>query len=167
MKKIIFLLVLTVFLSGCATYKFHRGKAPYDKGYVVSRDDKIIPEYTIGANNSLPNLELARERFKKRRETVEYYYSKMGYIDTALKSTFWDPPVIFFKFIGGIFRLPSIAISDYKYEHNPEYREKIIKMQEEREAKEEARIQNLKKELNAYIQGELATKENAQGESLN
>lgn len=165
MKKMIFLLVVTVFLSGCATYKFQRGKAPYDKGYVVSRDNKIIPEYTIGENNSVPNLGLARERFKKRKETVEYYYSKMGYIDTLLKSTFWDPVVLFFKFIGGIFRLPSIAISDYKYEHNPEYREKIIRIQEEREAKEEARIQSLKKELNSYIQGELA-KENTQGGAL-
>ena len=68
MRKMILLVLLVVFLSGgCATYKFQRGKTPYDKGYVVSRDDKIIPEYTIGENNSVPNLELARERFKKRK----------------------------------------------------------------------------------------------------
>ena len=162
MKNLILLVVLTIFLSGCATYKFQRDKAPYDKGYVASRDNYIIPEYTIGKDNSVPNLGLAKERFRKRKDTVEYYYEKMGYIENKLKTTFWDPPVLFLKFIGGIFRLPSIAISDYKYEHNPKYREKIIKMQEEQDALEEARIQNLKRELNSYIQRELA-KEDTQG----
>jgi len=162
MRKMILLVLLVVFLSGCATYKFQRGKEPYNKGYVVSRDDYIIPEYTTGKDNSVPNLEIAKERFKKRRQTVEHYYKKMGYIENKLKSTFWDPPVLFLKFIGGIFRLPSIAISDYKYEHNPQYREKIIKMQQEQDALEEARIQNLKKELNSYIQKDLA-KEDTQG----
>ncbi len=156
MKKIILLVLLVVFLSGCATYKFQRGKEPYNKGYVVSRDDYIIPEYTIGKDNSVPSIELAKERFKKRRQTVEYYYEKMGYIENKLKTTFWDPPVLFLKFIGGVFRLPSIAISDYKYEHNPQYREKIIKIQQEQDALEEARIQKLKDTLNSYIQKELA-----------
>ena len=162
MKKTILLVLLVVFLSGCATYKFQRGKEPYNKGYVVSRDDYIIPEYTIGKDNSVPSIELAKERFKKRRQTVEHYYEKMGYIENKLKTTFWEPTVLFLKFIGGVFRLPSIAISDYKYEHNPQYREKIIKMQQEQDALEEARIQNLKKELNSYIQKELA-KEDTQG----
>jgi len=162
MKKTILLVLLVVFLSGCATYKFQRGKEPYNKGYVVSRDDYIIPEYTIGKDNSVSNLEIAKERFKKRRQTVEYYYEKMGYIENKFKTTFWEPAVLFLKFIGGVFRLPSIAISDYKYEHNPQYREKIIKMQQEQDALEEARIQNLKKELNSYIQKELA-KEDTQG----
>jgi len=156
MRKMILLVLLVVFLSGCATYKFQRGKESYNKGYMVSRDDYIIPEYTTGKDNSVPNLEIAKKRFKKRRQTVEHYYKKMGYIENKLKSTFWDPPVLFLKFIGGIFRLPSIAISDYKYEHNPRYREKIIKMQQEQDALEEARIQNLKKELNSYIQKDLA-----------
>lgn len=159
MRKMILLVLLVVFLSGCATYKFQRGKEPYNKGYVVSRDDYIIPEYTIGKDNSVPNLEIAKERFKKRKATVEHYYKKMGYIENNFKRAFWDPPVLFLKFIGGIFRLPSIAISDYKYEHNPQYREKIIKMQQEQDALEEARIQNLKEELNSYIQKDLA-KEN-------
>lgn len=160
MKKTIFLVLLAVSLSGCATYKFHHGKEPYDKGYVASRDDKTILEYTIGKDNSVPRLALARERFKKRKNTVEHYYKKMGYIEDKLKMTFWDPPTLFLKFIGGVFRLPSIAISDYKYEHNPQYREKIIKIQQEKDAREEARIQKLKQELNIYIQEELATEKN-------
>jgi flagellar basal body-associated protein FliL len=156
MKKIILLVVLVVFLSGCATYKFQRGKSPYNKGYVVSRDGREIPEYTIGRDNSVPKLALARERFKKRRDTVEAYYKKMGYIESKLKETFWDPPVLMIKLAGGIFRLPSIAIADYKYEHDPEYRNKVIRMQEEQDAKEEARIKRLKDELNSYILNELS-----------
>ncbi len=156
MKKIIFLVVLALFLSGCATYKFQRGQTPYDKGYVASRDGRTILEYTIGKDNSVPRLALARERFKKRKNTVENYYKKMGYIENNLKIAFWDPAVLFVKFIGGIFRLPSIAIADYKYEHDPQYRQKIIKMQEEQDAREEARIQRLKEELNAYIENELS-----------
>lgn len=161
-KKTILLVLSVVFLSGCATYKFQRGKEPYNKGYVASRDNRTILEYTIGKDNTVPNLELARERFKKRKDTVEHYYVKMGYIESNLKTTFWDPPVLFLKFVGGIFRLPSIAISDYKYEHNQKYREKIIKMQQKQDALEEARIQKLKQELNSYIQKELS-QEHAQG----
>jgi len=162
MRKILILFALAIFLSGCATYKFQRGKTPYDKGYVASRDDRTILEYTVGKDNSVPSLELARERFKKRKNMVEHYYSKMGYIEGRLKSDFWDPAVLLLKFIGGIFRLPFIAASDYKYEHNPQYREKIIKMQQERDAKEEARIKKLKEELDSYIQNEL-TQEQTQG----
>lgn len=162
MRKMVSLVVLALLLSGCATYKFQRGQAPYDKGYVVSRDNYTILEYTIGKDNSVPDLQLARERFKKRKGIVEHYYKRMGYIEDKLKVTFLDPPVLFLKFIGGIFRLPSIAISDYKYEHNPQYREKFIKMQQDREAKEEARIQELKQELNSCIEKQLA-KEKAQG----
>ncbi len=162
MKKIIFLIALALFLSGCASYKFQRGKTPYDKGYVVSRYSRTIVEYTIGRDDTVPNLKLARERFKKRKNTVEDYYKRMGYIENNLKMTFLDPTLLFLKFIGGVFRLPSIAIADYKYEHNTQYREKVIKMQQEQDAKEEARIKKLKDELNAYIQKELS-QEPAQG----
>jgi len=155
MKKILLLVALTVFLSGCATYKLQLGKKPYDKGYIVSRDDFIILEYTIGKDNNVPDLELARERFKKRRHTVEHYYKKMGYIENRFKMAFWDPCILSLKAVGGIFRLPFVAVSDYKYEHNPKYREKIKKKEQEQDAKEEARIQELKDELNIYIQKQL------------
>lgn len=155
MKKILVLVALTVFLSGCATYKFQLGKKPYDKGYVVSRDDFTIPEYTIGKDNNVPDLELARQRFKKRKGIVEHYYKKMGYIENRFKMAFLDPCILGLKAIGGLFRLPFVAVSDYKYEHNPKYREKIKKREQEQDAKEEARIQELKGALNVYIQKEL------------
>ncbi|MFH0912666.1 MAG: hypothetical protein V1884_00050 [Candidatus Omnitrophota bacterium] len=152
MKRGLILVALTVFLSGCATYKFQQGAKPYDKGYVVSRDGYAIAEYTIGKNNSVPDLQLAKRRFKRRKNTVEHYYKKMGCIENRFKMTFVDPCIMFLKAIGGVFRLPLIAISDYKYEHNPEYREKIIKREEEQDAKEEVRIQRLKDTLNIYIE---------------
>lgn len=149
--------MLALVLSGCATYKFNRGQKPPDKGYVVSRDDYTILEYTLGKDNTVPDdFKLAKGRFKKRRNMVEHYYKKMGYIENHFKMVFWDPPIIFVKFITGVFRLPSYAISDYKYEHNAKYREKIKKIEEEKETQEEARIKKLKDALNTYIQKNLA-----------
>src|SRR4030042_4048825 len=151
MKKMAVLLALAIFLSGCATYKFQTGKKPYDKGYVASRDDYLILEYTLGKDNSVPDRVLAKERFKQRKGIVEHYYKKMGYIENRFKMAFWDPCILFLKAIGGVIRLPFIAISDYKYAHNPRYREKIIRREQEQDAREEARIQKLKEALNIYL----------------
>lgn len=155
MKKAVILILSAFFFSGCASYQFHRGQEPYNKGYVVSRDGYAIPEYTVGRDNSVPGLELARERFRERKGTVEHYYKKMGYITNNFKEVTVNYAVLFFKFIGGIFRLPFIAVSDYKYEHDPAYKEKVLRMQEEADAKEEARIQKLRERLNLYIDKEL------------
>jgi len=155
MEKTLVLVTLAVFLSGCATYKFQQGIKPYDKGYIVSRDGYTIPEYTIGKNNSVPDLQLAKERFKKRKNIVEHYYKKMGYIENRFKMTFVDPCVMLVKAMGGVFRLPFIVVSDYKYGHNPKYKEKMIKKEQEQDTKEEACIQKLKDKLNIYIQKEL------------
>lgn len=146
---------------GCATYKFQHGKAPYEKEYVVSRDDYAILEYTNGKDNTVPALKLAKERFNRRRKIVEHYYKKMGYIENHFKMALWDPVVIFIKVVGGVFRLPFIALSDYRYEHNSKYRERIKRLEDEKDAKEEARIKKLKDELDIHIQQDLA-KENPQ-----
>jgi hypothetical protein len=159
MKKTVFLFLLVLFLSGCATYKFQVGKEPYDQGYVVSRDDYAIPEYSIGQDNSAPNLELARERFHRRRRIVERYYNKMGYIESRFKMVFWDSPVMFLKLVGGVSRLPFIAISDFRYAHNSKYRERVRKIEDEKDAREEARIKNLKEALYAYIQHDIASEQ--------
>ncbi len=163
-RRIGLLLVLLSLLSGCATYKFQKGLAPYDKGYVVSYDDKLIPEYTLGQDNSVPELALAKERFNRRRATVEYYYKKMGQIEAHLKESFWDPPAMFVDFIGGLLRWPFIAVADYKYNRNPKYKEKIDKLDEQKEELEKSRIGGLKEKLKVYIDGDLA-KELAQKEA--
>lgn len=156
LRKIIILSSGILFLTGCATYKFHHGKAPYDKGYMVSRDDYTIPEYTIGKDNQVPPLKLAKERFNRRRKIVEDYYKRMGYIENHFKMAVYDPSVSFLKLIGGIFRLPFIAISDYRYEHNPKYKEKIKKMEAEQDNREANRIKSLTEKLNEYMVKDLA-----------
>ncbi|MFA5096840.1 MAG: hypothetical protein WC478_05825, partial [Candidatus Omnitrophota bacterium] len=84
MKKSICLIpLILLLLSGCATYSLKKGAAPpYNKGYIVTRYDRLIPEYTIGKDNMVPEDEqLARARFRRRRVEVESYYKKMGYIE--------------------------------------------------------------------------------------
>ena len=156
MKKITLLLLPLLFLSGCATYKFHHGKEPYSKGYVVSRDDYTILEYTLSKDNTVPKLPLAKVRFKRRRNIVEDYYKRMGYIENRFKMAFMDPAVYFLKLVGGVFRLPFIAVSDYRQAHNPAYKERLRRIEDEKDAREEARINKIKEKLNTYIQKDLS-----------
>ncbi|MDD4899827.1 MAG: PKD domain-containing protein, partial [Candidatus Omnitrophica bacterium] len=154
--KIFLLLVFCVMnLTGCATYKFHHGQAPYEKGYVVSRDDYDILEYTLGQNNSVPDRKLAKTRFLRRRDIVEDYYKKMNLIENHFKMAVWDPASMFLKLIGGLFRLPFIAIADYRYEHDPIYKEKVNKMEKLKDEQEEARVKALKERLSEYVQKDL------------
>jgi len=152
MRKLLVIILGTLFLCGCANYKFSHGKAPYDKGYLASRDGYTIPEYTIDKDNSAPELKVAQERFKERRRVVEDYYKRMGLIENRCKMAVWNPCIMFFKMTGGIFRLPFIAISDYRYNHNPKYRERITALDAKEDAREEAKIKKLKDALWAYIQ---------------
>ena len=152
MKKLLTLALTAVVLSGCATYKFHHGQAPHDKGYVVSRDNYTILEYTSGENNTVPDRKLAKARFLRRRNIVEDYYKRMGYIQNHFTMAFWDPAVMFVKLVGGVFRLPFIAISDYRYEHSAAYQEKAKKAEQDKETQEAARIDKLKKQLAQYLE---------------
>lgn len=157
-KLILGALLFTFFffsLAGCATYKFRHGKEPYNKGYVVSRDDYTIVEYTVGRNNTVPDLNTARQRFNRRRDIVEHYYKKMGFIENHFKMAVMDPAVLAVKLFGGIFRTPFVGISDYRFEHNPAYREKVIKLEDEKDRKEDQRIKELKDRLNIYVQKDL------------
>jgi len=159
MRRYWLLFIIILLISGCATYQFQRGKPPYNKGYVVSRDDRTILEYTIGKDNTVPALELAQERFKRRKGIVEAYYRKMGSIENRFKEETWDRIVMGLKLFGSVFTMPGRIISAHKYKNNPEYREKIEKLEAERDAQEEARIKKLKEELYAYIQQDLSKEE--------
>ena len=162
MKKISVLLFLVCFLSGCATYKFQK---PDDsaQGYLAYYDGKPIAEYTVGKDKSLPDLTLAKERFKRRRATVERYYKQTGQIQSRFRGYFWEPPAMLVGFIGGVLRWPFIAVADYKYNHNPGYKARVDKQDEEREALAAARESSLKKELNAYIAKDLVEESGGQG----
>ena len=102
LKKILALLFFTFILSGCATYKFQKSTSAARQGYLASYDDKPIIEYTVGKEKSLPDLTLAKERFRRRRPTVEHYYKKMGQIESRFKEDFWDMPAMFLDFVGGV-----------------------------------------------------------------
>lgn len=156
MRAIAVTLILVIGLSGCATYKFKKGQSPYDQGYVVARDNYTILEYTRGKDFVTPDLPLAKERFKRRKSTVEDYYKKMGYIENRFKETFMDPISYLAGFVVGLFRFPFIAVSIYKYEHNPQYRAKVDKIKDQKYALETEHVALLKSQLNAYIDKDLA-----------
>jgi len=157
MKKILILILLSFVLTGCATYKFRSGEKPYEGGYVASRDGYTIAEYTLGENDAPPgDLAVAKERFRRRRKHVEHYYKKMGYVENRFKMAVWNPIVYTLKTFRGILRLPFVAISDYRYEHNPAYREKVDRKEDERELREEVNIQKLKEKLYRYVQQDIA-----------
>jgi len=149
------IIISALFLSGCATYSVQKGESPYNKGYVVARYGRVLPEYTLGKDNSVPDEQVAKERFQRRKKTVEAYYKKMGYIENRFKQTFVDPPVFMLQAIVGIFRMPAVAIRDYKYNRDPKYKEKIDQQEDAEYKAEKARIKALKDQLNVYIQEDL------------
>jgi len=130
---------------------------------LVCYDGYPISEYTAGKEKSLPDLTLAKERFKRRRSTVEYYYKQMDQIETRLKAFLWEPPVMAAAFLGGVLRWPFIAVADYKYHHNPKYKARADRLDEEKEALEAARVSSLRKQLDTYITEDLAKESLPQG----
>jgi len=152
LKRLYLIPFLVLFLCGCATYSIQEEK----DGFAVARYKKVIPEYTQGADNSFPQKGIAQERFNRRRKTVEDYYKKMGFIDNRFKQVFMDPPLVFVQFIAGVFRMPFIMVSDYRYNRNPRYKERMDKIDDEKYESEKARIKGLKDRLNLYIQEDLA-----------
>ena len=159
MRKIGLLFVLLLLLSGCATYKFQKPASSGAQGYLACYDDKPILEYTVGKEKSLPDLTLAKERFKRRRVAVEYYYKQMNLIESRLKESFWDPAAMFVDFLGGILRWPFTAVEDYKYNRNPKYKERVDRLDEEKEELEKTRVNTLKEKLAAYIVEDLNKEE--------
>ena len=161
MKRFYVILVSAILLSGCATYKIQQSKSSNDNGFVVSRYDKIIPEYTLGINNSLPDKEKAEERFKRRKSEVEYYYKQMGFIENRFKQVFVEPPLTLIQLVVGVFRMPFIAVSDYKYNHNPQYKERIDRLEDEKYNAEKARVKEFKDKLSEYLKEDLSKEPSA------
>jgi len=165
-RKILVLLFLTFILSGCATYRFQKSDSSGKQGYLVSYDGKPILEYTVGKDKSLPDLTLAKERFKRRRPTVEYYYKKTGQIETRFKEFIWNPPAMFVDLVRGFFSWPFVAVADYRYNHNPKYRARVDKLDEERDISEKSRINSLRGKLDAYINEDLSKESLPKAETL-
>ena len=163
MKKILVLIILGFILSGCATYKFQKPATSGAVGYLACYDGKPILEYTVGKDKTLPDLILAKERFKRRRPTVEYYYKKTGQIESRLKEYFWDTPKMLVDLLGGILRWPFIAVADYKYNRNPQYKERVDRLDEQKEELEKIRVNALKEKLAIYIAQDLNKEASSSG----
>jgi hypothetical protein len=80
----------------------------------------------------------------------------MGYIQNGFMATAVDSVFMMGEFIVGIFKWPFTAVSEYKYNHNALYRQKMDKLDEEKENKEIERIRKLKVRLDDYIQKDLS-----------
>ncbi len=163
MKKITIFLLCVMFLIGCAPYRIQKGvQKPYDEGFVATREGKVILEYTVGKDGNVPDdMRLAQERFKRRRRIVEDYYKKMGIIENRLKEHGWNRLIYFWSLVGGVFNAPVRFVSEYRYNHDPEYRQKVDKIVEGQEARLEARVEQLRRELAAYIEEDLRREEEA------
>ncbi len=156
MKNFI-LLIFMFLLCGCAAYKYELAQKGYDGGFLVRRHGLLIPEYTIDVANKAPgDRNIAKQRFKRRKDIVNYYYKKMGriYDDTLTRSA------DFTNLMTGPFRLPGAAIEDYKYEHDAEYREKVDAEQRKLEEEEIAIREKFKKELLDYIRRDMEFEHN-------
>lgn len=156
MRFFLVIILLSVFsISGCASYKYLYDVKPYKEGYVISRNDTVIAEYTIGKNNLAPQaLELAKERFKRRRAKVDYYYKKMDILYGPILSAMSYPRAIV-GMITGVFKLPFILVSNYRYVHNAEYKKKVDKKDAERKLKEDKDKEVWRAKLGGYIKQDL------------
>jgi PKD domain len=162
LRKISVLLILAFFLTGCATYKLQKSTTG-PQGYLVSYDGYPLPEYTLGKDKTLPDLSLAKERFKRRRLPVENYYRQMDKIESRIREFLWEPPEMAAGFLWGVLRWPMTAVADYKYNHNLQYKAKIDRQDEEKEVLETARKEKVRKELDAYVAKDLSQESAGRG----
>lgn len=126
-RSIIAAVIISILFSGCAPYRFVK----IDKGselipgYYVSRRSVFIDELVFDENDKPPqDLSVAKERFKRRRKTVENWYKRYypfaleeSPLISSLKSFFFLPflPLVWAMVI---LRQPSekeLARQDQKY----------------------------------------------------
>ncbi|MDD2927793.1 MAG: PKD domain-containing protein [Candidatus Omnitrophica bacterium] len=131
----------------------------------MARYGRVLPEYTLGKDNSVPDEQVARERFQRRKKQVEAYYKKMGYIENRFKQNFVDPPIFMLQAVIGVLRMPAVAIRDYKYNHDPQYKEKIDKQEDAEYKAEKERVKAIKDQLSAYIQEDLQKEASVLGQA--
>lgn len=115
-----------------------------------------IPEYTIDLDDQAPeDLALATERYKRRKDTVESAYIKMGQIEDHITRYITHFPKIMWSLFANTLKMPFHIVSEYRYEHNEKYRQKIDALDAEAKAKEEERVNALKSQLKEFIRQDL------------
>lgn len=154
MKKIIILFACLGLFSGCTVHRFQRSKKL--GGYAVARFGYEIPEYTIDLDSRAPeDLALAKERYRRRKDTVESAYIEMGQIEDYITRYITHFPKVMWSLFANIIKMPFHIVSEYRYEQNEKYRQKIDALDAEAKAKEEERLNALKGQLREFIQQDL------------
>lgn len=150
-------LLSSVFLCGCATtYNFVPGGKKYSNGYVVERNDVVIPEFTVDKLGKAPqDLLIAKARFKRRHAMIIHYYRKMGYFGSQVT----DDAKVFLGAFTVPVRTPIEAVNYNKYKNDPAYRAKIDAQDELEEKKEQERIMAIEEEIKNYINKDMELEE--------
>lgn len=155
LKKILIIALFVPLLQGCTVHKFQKSKS-LDGGYAVARFGYVIPEYTADLNKKAPkDLKLAKERYLRRKWIVENYYIQMGKIDTYFRRFVGRYPPLISSLAGNVFKTPFNIVSEYRYDHNEAYRQRIDKADAMQKAKEDARNKMIMEKLYEFIRQDL------------
>ena len=127
----------------------------YD-GQTVARFGYIIPEYTTDLQNKAPqDLALAKSRFSRRHDMVEIYYIRMGQIESYGRRYLTHFPRMMWSIFANTIKLPAHIISEYRYDTNERYRNKIDSLDAEAKAREDAKTNQIKEQLKEFIRQDL------------
>lgn len=144
----------SLFLCGCATtFTFAPGGKKYDNGYVVKRNDVIVPEFTVDKLGKAPaDLNVAKARFKRRKKTIIHFYQEMGYFG----STITEDAGLFLSAFTVPVRTPIEGVRYNKYKNDPAYRAKIDAQDLEEQKQEQEKLKSLEVEMRKYIEKDIA-----------
>ncbi len=158
-NRFIFLFSVGCFLSGvllcgCATtFTFAPGGKKYDNGYVVKRNDVIVPEFTVDKLGKAPaDLNVAKARFKRRKKTIIHFYQEMGYFG----STITEDAGLFLSAFTVPVRTPIEGVKYNKYKNDPAYRAKIGAQDLEEGKKEQEKLKAIEDKMHEYIEKDIA-----------
>ena len=158
-NKTIALIVCLVF-GGCTVHRFQ--KSEKYGGQTVARFGYIIPEYTVDLENKAPqDLALARSRFTRRHDMVEIYYIRMGQIESYGRRYLTHFPRMMWSILANTIKLPAHIISEYRYDTNERYRNKIDALDAEAKAREDAKTNQIKEQLKEFIRQDLEKEQSA------
>lgn len=154
MRKIILLFLFCGLFSGCTVHRFQKSQGL--GGYGVARFGYVIPEYTVNLDNKAPeDLSLAKGRFKRRKDTVESAYIKMGQIEDYITRYITHFPKIMWSLFANTIKMPFHIVSEYRYEHDEQYRRRIDDLDLQAKAQEEEKVNALKSQLREFIKQDL------------
>lgn len=153
-------LIVCLVLTGCTVHRFQ--KSEKYGGQTVARFGYIIPEYTADLENKAPqNLALAKSRFIRRHDMVETYYIRMGQIESYGRRYLTHFPRMMWSIFANTIKLPAHIISEYRYDTNERYRNKIDALDAQAKAREDAKTSQIKEQLKEFIRQDLEKEQSA------